>query len=397
MNKVLLILMLGLSIGGCCNGEDRGDSITPTPTFTATLTPTRTPTNTATPTITPTPTNTPTPTFTPIALSNPKRKVAVLVSAFQSDVTDLLNQSEFWNDVVLMYCMLRENGFADKDIYVLYGDGQDGFLFEPDHQYLPREFCSEGKVPDDVKITDIPMTTIDELTIGCAPANGYFRCRPKEVFEGLSGNCPASTPADYVHACSIAEIVPTDENDFLFIWWRGHGRRFSSTDPYELNVGFHWPDLDVILGWIDAIDSENTVFVLEACKSGCVKESLAANALGQTTQEMTEDPKFDGRPGIFLLSCGCSSKHYSISDDRHDARHGVWSFWVSGTLRGVLPAPNENLLGLSLPTDLGSDLLDVFILSKKATEDQVGPSTDPKQVPEIAQRGIRAKDTTIND
>ncbi len=59
-------------------------------------------------------------------------KYAVLVSTDIATEDDVKYNSDFWYDLVLTYCTLIEQGFEDDNIFVLYGQGQDGLY--PDAQ-----------------------------------------------------------------------------------------------------------------------------------------------------------------------------------------------------------------------------------------------------------------------
>ena len=52
-------------------------------------------------------------------------KHAVLISANDVTTDDVAYHSVWWYDLFQQYKMLRENGFKDKNIHVLFGDGAD--------------------------------------------------------------------------------------------------------------------------------------------------------------------------------------------------------------------------------------------------------------------------------
>ncbi len=106
------------------------------------------------------------------------QKFAVLISTNEVTNDDMMIHSEWWYDLFLQYKMLKENGFEDDKIYVLYGSGTD---FNTTHVSLnaTSEFG--------YTITDMP---VNEANI-------------QNVFNTLNG------------------LV--DGNDYLYVWWMGHG------------------------------------------------------------------------------------------------------------------------------------------------------------------------------
>jgi hypothetical protein len=279
--------------------------------------------------------------------------VAVLVVAEPAEISDVKNNGDFWNDTVLVYCMLRDNDFKEEDIYVLYGDGNDGMVFPagyqsppgPDQYYQPP-YCENEEW--NTKITDFPMTVTlrtsggspeDIREIACdEDQNSNWNCRPKDIFECLAQGCTSAEVKDRFECtdtdCNTAEIPALEEDDLLLVWWKGH----SNLTHFTIGATDALPHRQVS-EWTKAIDARHRVFLFETCRSG----SLA-------------DPnkKFFGRESessenqiIPIVLASCQVNGDSASDDYHggpDHLHSIWSFWAAGTLRGTLPDVAKNPL-----------------------------------------------------
>lgn len=105
-------------------------------------------------------------------------KHAVLISANNVTTDDLAYHSVWWYDLFQQYQMLRENGFKDKNIHVLYGNGADFNTIHPEYN----------------------ATTQYGYAITDMAAN---KANVQAVFN------------------SIKDKVKS--KDFLYVWWMGHG------------------------------------------------------------------------------------------------------------------------------------------------------------------------------
>jgi hypothetical protein len=113
-------------------------------------------------------------------------KYAVLVSTNKVTADDVAYHSVWWYDTVLMYKMLKENGFKEENIFVLYGDGTD---FNTGYNY----YNSNAQFGH--PITDYPNHKKNIQNIFSWLANGNASENIKKIAE----------------------------KDYLFIWWMGHG------------------------------------------------------------------------------------------------------------------------------------------------------------------------------
>jgi hypothetical protein len=102
------------------------------------------------------------------------RNYAVMISAGRATADNAMYNSEFWYDMLLQYMTLLDEGYSHEDIIVLYGFGNDFPSENPNY-----------KVP--YRVSDAAVN----------------RENIKATFGELS------------------EIMT--EDDFLYVWWMGHG------------------------------------------------------------------------------------------------------------------------------------------------------------------------------
>jgi len=279
---------------------------------------------------------------------SPPRKVAVLVSTEKAESREVAFNAAFWYDTVLTYCTLRKNGFADEDIYVLYGHGEDGFYFpdggtqpsdesgatasDPGEDYYMPPYCADAAgVGTAARITDFPMIY---------PATNTGRdgeaSRPGDLLECLAKGCDDPT-SDY------GTIKPLSKKDFLYVWWKGHGFHPGSDEEsvsFQLPGGT-WVTAAEVLGWLAKVRAGRRVLVFETCHSGCLAGTID-----------TADP-----PGILLASSRCGETSSNGYRPLGDVTHGVWTYWVDCNLQGQMPnPPPENRIKLSDGTTMKVDL-----------------------------------------
>lgn len=105
-------------------------------------------------------------------------KYAVLLSSNETQYDDIAIHSEWWYDLVLQYKALKESGFSDDHIFVVYGDGTDFATAHP-------EF--DSTVQFGHPITDLPMS----------------KANVQAVFATVDSKM--TRPG------------------YLYVWWMGHG------------------------------------------------------------------------------------------------------------------------------------------------------------------------------
>jgi len=116
------------------------------------------------------------------------QKYAVLISANNVTMDDVTIHSEWWYDLILQYKMLREKGYKEKNIYVLYGNGADFSTTHPDYNSTALFGHS---------ITDMAVS----------------KANVQAVFSTLSPKVKSK--------------------DYLYVWWMGHG---GGSGPGQCNL-----------------------------------------------------------------------------------------------------------------------------------------------------------------
>lgn len=335
----------------------------------------------------------------PLPAPTEARKVAVLISTEYAESMKTMFDADAWYDLVQTYCMLRSNGFTDDNIWVLYAYGTDGFYkrrwscskpkpanYPPatsgPEVYYQRPFC-EGLFDPDGKalkvqhaITDIPIVVgkgSDVEKNGELRLARFFRC----MSEGCDPN------AEFGFECEILPYVhPLTGDDFLFVWWRGHGVPEEPTFGKRTTIfsltGGNEISSEVLVEWIASTSAKRSVLAVETCHSGCIEDVMTKIA----------------DHSVLLASSDCHQE--SNHSYQPDVFHGVWSFWVAGSLQGTLPNGVLDQVGppgnsISIGLSKGGPIDFAFDQAARATKKLVG-SQDPKKVD---KKGV-AGDTKMN-
>jgi hypothetical protein len=269
------------------------------------------------------------------AIEQKPRKVAVLMSPEFAETASMEANSDAWYDTVFMYCTLRTNGFEDRDIYVLYAKGYDGFLVATDpevwtpvsgatsgpHLYYEPPYCEAPTFAANAASTPKEITDFSTLHPNGHPfLNG--RCLPQKLLECLATGCDAGQVSTIFDRPGEA-IEKLDTDDFLLVWWRGHGAADVKTDGTEhalfsFSTGHSVSSIDV-LQWLAAVDVKARLLLFETCNSSCATGGV----------DLTVSPT------VLLTSAGCSETANNLY--KPDVHHAVWSYWAAGGLLGTLP------------------------------------------------------------
>jgi len=278
----------------------------------------------------------------------------VLIAAEYSDAP-VVNNAEFWYDTVLMYCMLRANGFGDEDIFVLYGGGNDGFFVPLDSLEEEEEIESfannyHGPYCEDQDITgpivDFPITVKDPPEredrtqsnaedIACRTNNdgSTWFCRPREIFRCLAEGCDSSETEEALGCSDCSEIEAMNSSDYLFVWWKGHGTGYSiDKGGFSFHLGSDQVGPDLFRSWLRDIPSNHKLIVVEACHSGLLKGLFDDRDVEQE----------QARSEVVVASCQANESSWATK--LHGTWNGVFSFWMAGTLRDKLPSFAEDLI-----------------------------------------------------
>ncbi|HEY8019863.1 MAG TPA: hypothetical protein VIH93_02105 [Thermoanaerobaculia bacterium] len=171
-----------------------------------------------------------------LALSACTPKYAVLLSSNQVTMDDVAIHSEWWYDLVLQYKMLRESGFKDGHIYVVYGDGHDFATVHP-------QFDSTAQFGH--PITTLPMS----------------KANVKAVFQRVD--------------------AAMRKRGYLYVWWMGHGGG-GGPDQCDLtmmisNTGESLRDFE-LKSYIDQVSryKKRSISIM-TCHSGGLVDDFAAS------------------------------------------------------------------------------------------------------------------------
>ena len=239
----------------------------------------------------------------------------------------------FWNDSVLTYDMLRENGFDRENIFVLYGDGDD---FESDIEGVPvvtREFEPSENMVD---------FKVDQSEI-------------QRVFECLSdGNSLEG---------SCAEVRKLTGDDFLILFWTGHANGPPDNILFQISND---SDLDVgtLAGWMDLMKFNRRVFIFTTCRAGGIRDHFQTPNTENTV--LMPACGYDGAPAFGEFG---------------GIEHNPWTYWVASGLRELLPSDSEDQ-----PDSDDNSLVSIHEVDAWA-RDQIplpSPGLEPDYPPEIS-------------
>lgn len=191
--------------------------------------------------------------------------------------------SEYWYDLFLMYRMLIENGFTHDNIYVLYGEGAD---FNSAHP----EYNTAAQFPGVAQITDYPNHEHDV----------------QNIFSWLAaGNATEGIPA-------------LTDNDFLFVWWMGHGKPVGpcQVDLKIENTGEFIHD-STFANYVDVITHYlKRAFFFMTCFSGGMMDNL------------------QGAKTVVETAAPCTT---TSDSDTFDVVHAEFTYHAACALRRVTP------------------------------------------------------------
>lgn len=208
------------------------------------------------------------------------QKYGVLISANKVTADNSAYHSEWWYDLVLQYKMLKENGFQDDKIYVLYGDGAD---------FNTGNAAYSATTQFGRAITDMAVN----------------KANVQSVFNSLKGK--------------------VTKRDYLYVWWMGHGGG-SGPGQCDLsmeisNTGEYVSDAE-LAGYIDGIPNygKRSVAVM-TCHSGGMIGNM--NAAGNRTVTQT--------------SSTCAELSFDASATCNGVPHADFNYTQPNSLRTLNP------------------------------------------------------------
>ncbi len=203
-------------------------------------------------------------------------KYAVLISTGNTVADDTLYHSEYWYDLFLNYQALRDEGFADDNIYVLYGNGSDFATTYADYDSASVYGHS---------ITDLPVN----------------KANIQAVFNELDGKMTG--------------------NDYLYVWWMGHG---GGSGPGSCNLsmsiattGETVTDVE-LTSYVNGISNyrKRNVAVMTCHSGGLVDNLGAANT-----------------STVVLTSSSCPESSYSSTGTCNTRGHAELNYTLPNALR----------------------------------------------------------------
>lgn len=209
-------------------------------------------------------------------------KHAVLISTGKTISDDTMYHSEYWYDLFLQYKMLRENGFKDENIHVLYGDGTDFNTSYPNYDAATQYGHT---------ITDMAVN----------------KANIQSVFNTLG--------------------TKADNNDYIYVWWLGHG---GGSGPGSCNLTMHISTTGETVTdtefatYLNNVTNYNKRSVATmTCHSGGVVDNL--DTAGSKTVILTSS------------LCVQSSYSYSPAETCNGRPHAEFNYTLPNALREMNP------------------------------------------------------------
>lgn len=235
---------------------------------------------------------------TPASKTGPTRKYAVLISAGVTKADNSWGDSEYWYDLVSQYQLLKDHGFEDGNIYVLYGTGTD--FVSGNHKYNSARRFGHSITKAAANATDAAVT----------------KANIEGVFKELNGK--------------------VTKNDHLYVWWMGHGSSLPR-DPCYLSLFIGYTDEHV-----HSLDDEELSKYI----------GLVSNYKKRTIAIMTchsggfiDDMSIVDNKTVTLVSSKCEESSYSYvnSSACDDIFHAEFNYTLTNALRQKDPCDSPIL------------------------------------------------------
>jgi hypothetical protein len=211
-----------------------------------------------------------------VFVSGCSKKYAVLISTNEVVSDDVAYHSEWWYDLFLNYQMLRDNGFTDDRIFVLYGNGSDFNTVHPKYNAMTQFGHT---------ITDMAMS----------------KANIQAVFNDLQNKVKS--------------------RDFLYVWWMGHG---GGSGPGSCNLSMSISNTGEHVSDIEFTNFLNTVtnyrkrsVAVMTCHSGGLVDNL--DIAGTNT--------------LVLTSSTCPQSSYDATTTCNGLFHAEFNYTLPNALR----------------------------------------------------------------
>lgn len=204
------------------------------------------------------------------------RKYAVLISTNEVTLDNVSYHSEWWYDLFLQYRMLKDNGFKDDKIYILYGSGND---FNTVHA--------------NYNATSVFGHAITDMAVNKANIQSVFN--------------------------TLGSKVKT--RDHFYVWWMGHGNG-SGPGSCDLsmqisNTGETVTDAELKTYMSNVPNYRKRTVDVMTCHSGGMIDNMATA----------------GTKTVSLTSSTCPESSYSISTTCNSRPHAEFHYTVPNALR----------------------------------------------------------------
>lgn len=210
-------------------------------------------------------------------------RYAVLMSSHEVTVDDVAYHSVWWYDLVDQYRMLRDSGFKDEEIFVLYGSGTDFATIHTNY--------NSGALYGH-SITDRPMNKAEVAA----------------VFDTVE-----------------SELKKKGKKGYLHVWWMGHG---GGSGPGQCDLSMQishtgeYVSDDELRSYIDKVTryKKRAVFVM-TCHAGGILDEFAAG----------------GESNIALASSTCPESSYEAPWTCSGQNLAEFNYIVATALREKTP------------------------------------------------------------
>jgi len=251
-----------------------------------------------------------------IGVNNAQEKYAVLITGDYAaegiPVEEQWGQGvdnpmpEFWYDTYLTWEMLLERDYSIENIFVLFADGVDYSIVNPD---IIVRYKPEYNGYDYVTDYSATVSNVNDILSGLATGTGGF---------------PQVT-----------------EDDFLFVWVFDHGFGSGNDSYFNLIDGIMWDYEFAAL--TDQIPSNKKVFWMQQCWSGGFADNLEAN---NTVFHSASQPMQNAQPADNWTVGGDPVDEWDFYWSSPDYyRHGEFNFHTYSATVGESPAFVDNYNG----------------------------------------------------
>lgn len=258
------------------------------------------------------------------------QKYAVLISTEKALASQLKNSSEFWYDVVLTYCTLIKNDFRPENILVLYGDGRAFSTGEA--PYYDSLNCDGNAGPGrDNPI--IPLTNKCGLIVRDNICNVLCCMTVGRPSTTVDGRCVCSPNGSETNdfSCTDRQIPRLLEEDFLFVWLKGHASAESCQTSLVLEWGNTLSDSELKNLLAPLLPDHRTLF-LETCDSGGWLDDLESKhsviLASSGNPEVFADCRESSYPAFYLESAPSTA-----GITQTGVLHGRFTYWVDSALQ----------------------------------------------------------------